>query len=226
MRIYDAEILGVTMQNAEVEKMLVSAQRDVIQNALLLASERRKLEYVKEAEGLKREAEKARAETEIAKTALDIAKTERDLTVNLARIAADTKAETERQSAERAKAEAEAELEALQLAQRVADREANLALDRKAQELALAKLDADAKAVIEKAKAMSPGLIEALQAFGERAMVERVAEAMAPMGIITGGKKSVLEFMQDLLKGTDLAKQLGTVVDKPNGRSNGRNQAV
>ena len=46
--IFDVEVLGVEMQNPEVEKMLVAAQRDVIQSTLVLASERRKLDFTKQ----------------------------------------------------------------------------------------------------------------------------------------------------------------------------------
>jgi len=48
-------------------------------------------------------------------------------------------------------------------------------------------------------------------------MVEKVAESMAPLSILTGGRKSVLEALQELVKGTSLANQLQTVIDKPNG---------
>lgn len=226
MRIYDVEILNVAMQNAEVEKMLTSAQREVIQNTLMLQGERRKLDFVKEAEDLKRQAESARAETETLRNQLAIEATGRKLALDLSQIDAASRAETERQAVEQQAAEARIAIDELNRENRIATREADLSIDAKAQELQLVAKRADAQAVIDKAAAMSPGLIEALQAFGERAMVEKVAEAMAPMGIITGGKKSVLEFMQDLLKGTDLAKQLGTVVDKPNGASRNRNAAA
>lgn len=42
------------------------------------------------------------------------------------------------------------------------------------------------QAVIDKASAVSPDLIAALSAFGERAMIEKVAQSMAPLSILGG----------------------------------------
>jgi len=41
-----------------------------------------------------------------------------------------------------------------------------------------------------------------------------VAESMAPMALITGGKKSVVEALAELLKGTDVAKHLDSLAAK------------
>jgi major vault protein len=60
--------------------------------------------------------------------------------------------------------------------------------------------------VVEKAKAVSPDLVAALSAFGEREMVAKVAQSMAPLGIIGG--KSVVDVLKQLLEGTNLGRQL------------------
>jgi hypothetical protein len=50
-------------------------------------------------------------------------------------------------------------------------------------------------------------------------MVEKVAESMAPLSILSGGKKSVVEILQELIKGTALSTQLGSVLEAT--KSNG-----
>lgn len=75
-------------------------------------------------------------------------------------------------------------------------------------------LSADTESSIRKAEAVSPDLIAAMQAFGDRALAERVAETMAPLAILGG--KSVGEIFSGLLKGTALEN----VLDK--GRSGDR----
>lgn len=226
MRIYDVEILGVAMQNPDVEKMLINSQREVIQNTLVLATERRKLDFLKETEVLKRESELARDATMQAQMELQAEQARRKLSFDLALIEANAKTAAERfaveMAASKARAEfdkltaqADAETSAIELQKENARRAAELDFNQKNQELKLAEIRAQVSAVVEKAKAISPDLVAALQAFGERAMVERVAEAMAPLGLITGGKKSVVEALSELLRGTDLAKQLQTVIDKP-----------
>lgn len=217
MKIYDVEVLGVSLTNPEVEKMLANAQREVISNALVLAGERRKLDYVKESEALKRQEAQTKAETQQANFVLQATVAKLKLELDLTVIDANAKTQAEQISKEFEAAEARSEITKLQLEQNKAAREQELALDKLAQALKLAETQAQVQAVVDKAKAISPDLIAALQQFGERAMVEKVAESMAPLSILTGGRKSVLEALQELVKGTALANQLQSVIDKPNG---------
>lgn len=230
MRIYDVEVLGVAMQNPDVEKMLVNAQREVIQNTLVLAAERRKLEYVKESEDIKRQEATARAETQRANFELQGETAKRKLELDLTMIEANAKAEAERIAKELEAQTARGQIAKLDLEQRKAESDQELALEASRQQIKLREIEAQVAAVVEKSKAISPDLVAALSAFGERAMVEKVAEAMAPLGILSGGKKSVVEILQEMLKGTVLANQLGTVLNeaKTNGAATarGRSQTV
>lgn len=219
MRIYDVEVLENKMQNPDVEKMLVNAQRDVIQNTLVLASERRKLDYVKESEELKRQEAMTRAETQRSNFELQAETAKRKLELDLTVIEANAKTQSEQIAKELEAAQARGEITKLQLEQNKAAREQDLSFDAQAQQLKLREIEAQVQAVVEKSKAISPDLVAALSAFGERAMVEKVAEAMAPLGILSGGKKSVVEILQELLKGTALSNQLGTVLKE--GPTNG-----
>lgn len=219
MRIYDVEVLENKMQNPDVEKMLVNAQRDVIQNTLVLASERRKLDYVKESEELKRQEAMTRAETQRSNFELQAETAKRKLELDLTVIEANAKTQSEQIAKELEAAQARGEITKLQLEQNKAAREQDLSIEAQAQQLKLREIEAQVQAVVEKSKAISPDLVAALSAFGERAMVEKVAEAMAPLGILSGGKKSVVEILQELLKGTALSNQLGTVLKE--GPTNG-----
>ncbi len=74
--------------------------------------------------------------------------------------------------------------------------------------------------VVDKAKALNPDFVAALNSFGERAMVEKVAQAMSPMALIGGN--SVMDVLKKLLEGTNLAKHLALPADTalaPNGRA-------
>ncbi len=81
------------------------------------------------------------------------------------------------------------------------DAEAKAALALRMQEL-----DAEVRAVVEKAKAVSPELVSALQAFSDKALVERVAQSMSPLAILGG--ESVSDVLGRLLRGTPLARLL------------------
>ncbi len=70
----------------------------------------------------------------------------------------------------------------------------------------LTKMKVEMQAVKEKSEAITPHLIAALQAFGDKALAEKMAESMAPLSIIGG--KSIAEVFSNLLKGTVLEKVL------------------
>lgn len=222
MRIYDVEILGAQMQNADVEKLLVAAQRDVIQNTLVLAGERRKLDYVKESEEIKRQMAETNAETRRITMELQALEAKRKLELDLVVIESNAKAEAERIMKDREASDARAanalaaeKAQALQAdvqreTQRLAD-EQRLQVLRANQHIELEKLDAQVEGLVKKAAAISPDLVAALNAFGERAMIEKVSSAMAPLSILGGG--SVVEILKKLLEGTTLAKQLEPVTN-------------
>lgn len=233
MRIYDVEVLGAQMQNADVEKLLVAAQRDVIQNTLVLAGERRKLAYIQENEDIKRQVAETNAETQRRSMELQAEQAKRKLELDLTIIASNAKAEAERITKEREAADAraanalaaekaQAEQTAVQLEVQKASDAQRLEQARANQAIELEKLNAQVEGLVKKAAAVSPDLIAALNAFGEKAMIEKVSEAMAPLSILGGG--SVVDVLKKLLEGTTLAKQLepvtnGTSTPTTRGRS-------
>jgi len=214
MRIYDADILGITMQNADVEKMLVAAQRNTIQNTLSLADAHRKQDFEAAIEQIKRDNEQSKADTEKLLAQLREEAIARKLRLEIKTIDAGAETQARTAAAELESTKAKAAVTALLLEQRKASSDVDVALEKARMDIKLEELDAQVKAVVDKAAAITPDLIAALDAFGERGMVEKAAEAMAPLSLITGGKRSVVEVLGDLLKGTDLASQLKTAVDK------------
>ena len=211
MRIYDVEVLSVMMQNQDVEKMLIAQQRDVMQNTLIIAGERRKLAYIQESETLKRQIAETNAETAELKMKLESEATKRKLELDLTIIEANAKTEAERIRADLDHERGRNEIEDAKRAQHTLDRENGIVLDKKAQEVRLEQLRAEVKAIVDKAAAFSPDIIAALSAFGERAMVERVSTAMAPLSIIGG--ESVIDVLRKLLEGTSIAKQLNPITN-------------
>lgn len=237
MRIYDAEVLGIQMQNQDVEKLLVAAQRSVIQNTLVLAEERRKLDFVKETEELKRETASAQAETTRATLELQRVNAQRKLELDLALIANSAKQQSEQLAVEAATTAARATLNLAneKAAAEVAAVELETAEARQASErthqaalqaLELAKLTAQTEATKEKATAISPQLVAALEAAGNKEVAMKLAESFNVLGIIGGGKKSVAEIFSELLKGTVLGPQLAAVVKGEKSESNGSSKTA
>ena len=80
------------------------------------------------------------------------------------------------------------------------EQELAMAHDRTQQRLMLMQGEVDAMA--RKAEAISPDLIAALQAFGDKALAERMAASMGPLAILGGN--SVADVLSQLLGGTQL----------------------
>jgi major vault protein len=66
-------------------------------------------------------------------------------------------------------------------------------------------------------KAIQPELVSALDAFGERAVIEKVAEAVGPLSILGG--KSLADVLTMVLRGTGLEKAAALVENTKNGAS-------
>ncbi|MFO0740195.1 MAG: hypothetical protein U0270_30120 [Labilithrix sp.] len=195
MRVYDVEVLDVAIGDAKIDALLVEAQHAVVGQTLTLDGEKRRLELVREREAIEREIAEVQARTAKQRSELAIAAIEGEHAVEKARLSAK---QAEQQGID-AVAQAERERQRASKAVEIEGKQAELSLD-------LQEIAAQVQAVSEKAKAVSPDLIAALQAFGDRALAERMAESMAPLAILGG--ESVRDVLARLLAGTKVAAVL------------------
>lgn len=206
MRVYDVEVLDVEIGDAEIEKLLVQAQHAAVEQTLMIGSERRRLELVREKETIELEIQKIEAATGQARAEVEKGAIASKREVELSRIASEAACTKERLSAKVAEQEALDVVNVAELNRKRAQKATELEGAEKDLALRLRAASAEVQAVAEKAKAVSPELIAALQAFGDRALAERMAESMAPLAILGG--ESVSDVLARLLKGTKLAKVL------------------
>jgi major vault protein len=206
MKIYDVEVLKVELENQEVQKMLVKAQRDVIDQTLQLAAARRQLEFTRENELLQQETAKAKFET--TEKALLLAQEETNLRLvhDLALIEANSQKVEQNLHCELEAQSARNVIESKKLEARREAATLENTITQEVQDIKLRMLKAEVESVVEKAKAVSPDLVAALTAFGEKALIEKVSESMAPLAILGG--TSVQDVLCKLLQGTSLAKHL------------------
>lgn len=202
MRVYDVEVLKVTLVDQSVEQLLIAAQRQGVEQTLQLNAERRKLDFVQAEEGVKREMSEARLLTEAQHHTVELERLQRQQALQLQQLKSKSEAEQTRLLGEMANQEQmtavhEAELmrERVRLEQELA-----MAHERTQQRLMLMQGEVDAMA--RKAEAISPDLIAALQAFGDKALAERMAASMGPLAILGGN--SVADVLSQLLGGTQL----------------------
>jgi major vault protein len=206
MRIYDVEVLDVKIGDKSIERLLVEAQHAVVSQTLAIAAEQRELQTVQQREAIRRQIAEEQAKTREAALVIQRAEIERKLAVRLAEIESNVSAQRRTLEANLSQQEAMSEIRRAELARDKAASDQDLAVARAQLEQRLDELRAEVEAVTSKASAVSPDLVAALQAFSDRAMVERVAESMAPLAILGGD--SVAEVIAKLLKGTALERVL------------------
>lgn len=193
--VYDVEILGIEIGDAEISKMLSSAQHETVRSALDLAAAERKLV-----------AERRKDDIAAQTAQLEAEKIARDLELAVARFDAESRKSGLKREQEMADQAHRDQVGAAERARAKADREQQLAFDEAAQKQRLAELKAEVDGLVEKAKAVSPQLVSALQTFGDRYIAAEAAKSMAPLAILGG--QSVAEILAKLLAGTPLAKAL------------------
>lgn len=209
MRIYDVEILDISLGDANIENLLISSQQDVVMQTLRINSEKRKLEFTQESEAITRQIAATQSETKQTIYDLQKQETKKLLEVTLSKI------ESEIISKER---HLQARLDEQKSLNQINDDELsrqkainNLELEKAQRELEQFILEeqTEVEAVVAKAKAVSPDLIAALQSFSDKALAQKMADSMAPLAILGG--KSIADVFGNLLKGTQLSSVLSSL---------------
>ncbi len=226
MRIYNVEVLGLTFEDSSVANLLVDAQRQAVEQALTLKAEERRLEATKKKEQINQELAVAQTETAQKKIELtattqkmqlgvDTEHAKKQLELNMARLEAEVRVSQERLKAKLEDQQSLDQIAGAELSRFKATKELDQQINENHLKLELSKLKAEAEALVAKANAVSPDLIAALQGFGDKALLERVATAASPLAILGG--TSVADVVSKLFKGTHLEG----VASKMTGRLNG-----
>jgi major vault protein len=203
MRVYDVEILDVTIGDDAISDMLVRAQHTAVQQTIQIAQEQRKLEITQKVEDIKQKISEAQFETTYKQLALQKQEVEKSLDLTLAKIISEVQTQEKRLEAELNKQAKLTDINSAELLRDKARQDQELDVARLEMEQRIQELGAEVQAVVDKAKAVSPELIAALQAFGDKHLAEKMAESMSPLAILGG--KSIAEVFAQLLKGTILA---------------------
>lgn len=207
MRIYDVEVLEVKIGDEEIADLLVEAQHEVVNQTLHVQAERRRLDLVEQTEAVKREVQHSESKTRQLALDLQAEEARKQSEVELAAFEARAEMARRTLAAREAEQAGITNVHQAELERRRAASEMEQAIAQRALEQRLAELKGEVEAVTRKAQAISPDLVAALQAFSDRALVERVSQSMAPLAILGG--KSVTDVLGQLLQGTALEKALG-----------------
>ena len=203
MRVYDVDVLDVKIGDESIGQMLTEAQHQAVRQAITLADEQRQLETTRRSEEIRQEIETLRFAT--VRTQLEIKRQEVNATleVDQARLNAQILQESQKLKADQEKQATLDTLQASQLARQSKQQDQELRYTQAQLEQRLAELRGDVDATVQKAGAVSPELVAALQSFSDQHLAGKLAESMSPLAILGG--KSVTEVFSQLVKGSPLA---------------------
>ncbi|MBX3169723.1 MAG: hypothetical protein KF760_20135 [Candidatus Eremiobacteraeota bacterium] len=203
MRVYDVDVLDVSIGDESIGQMLTDAQHQAVRQAITLADEQRELESTRKSEEIRQEIESLRFQTVRTQLELQKQRVHATLEVDQARLAAEILQESQRLQAEQEKQATLDSLLASQLARSDKQQEQEVRFQQARLEQKLAELRAEVEAVVNKAGAVSPNLVAALQSFSDQQLAGKLAESMSPLAILGG--KSVADVFTQLVKGSPLA---------------------
>lgn len=208
MRIYDVEVLEVSIEDEGIEGMLVNAQKLAVQQALELVQQERVLEATRKGEVIRQETAQAKAETAIREIVLKVQNTGEQLKADLAKVEAEEKVVTGRLDLQLAEQGLKAKIEEGRLALEKEREEQTLAFEKSRQEQQLVALKAETEALVEKVKAVSPDLAAAIREYGDKKLAGELAEHLSVLSILKD--EGVVDIFKSIFQGTVVANVFET----------------
>ncbi|MBU1107243.1 MAG: hypothetical protein KKB51_11290 [Candidatus Riflebacteria bacterium] len=202
MRIYDIEVLDVKIGNESIEQLLVAAQHSVVKQTLAISSEKRNLEYVQQSEAIKQQEATLKSSTKKQDLELQTEETKAALLLTLAKLEAEIDAQQKALLSKLTDQETLNKIDAHELGRKRETSSFEMEMAQKRLNLRIEDLRAEVAGVVDRANAVSPDFIAAMQAFGDKALAEKLADSMAPLAILGG--KSIADVFSQLVKGTNL----------------------
>ncbi|OQX22128.1 MAG: hypothetical protein BWK80_31325 [Desulfobacteraceae bacterium IS3] len=206
MRIYDVEILNVAILDDTIGELLTEAQHTTVQETLELEAQKRNQAITEQKEAIKQKIAQTASATEQLMLNLEIVTALKQSELNLVRLESETEVERKKLEARLSEQESLNKIDAAELSREKAQYDLKLGVTQQQLNQRLEEIKAEVEAVVNKAGAVSPRLIAALQSFADKALAERMAESMSPLAILGG--KSVADVLGQLLKGTVVERAL------------------
>lgn len=225
MRVYDVEVLAVTINDMEVAKQLHDLHADAIGTAIRLSKQERLLAFTERAEEINQEIARAKTETMIMAQGFTANELKAKTLVELQRVTSEADLTSSRLNREVEEIPARLSIMNSELERQQAADAQRLTTTGAEDQLAHARMTAQSDEIVKRAAAVSPALVTALTNFSERALIEKAATALAPMAAMQG--MSPIDILQGLLKGTQLGnvlKELSVRTQSPAISGNGQTE--
>jgi major vault protein len=205
-RIYEVDVLELTIGNDEIRRLLIEAQRDAVKDTLELRKQRRLLIVVEETEQHARQTAEFEAETKMQRMTIDAKeKVQRDAIgdaeLNRRQARIQNELEGEQNAEEMRKQITEAVLVYKKLDDEFIAMQVQRKLDQSQEVLA-----AETASYVARAEAISSDLIASLQQLAATGSAKEIAEAMGIPAYLNG--ESPYSMLHRMLAGTGLDKFL------------------
>lgn len=206
MRVYDVEVLDVTIGDERISELLMTAQHNAVKEALNVASAERTLETSIRLEEVKRKNAEEAATTVLKDLELKKKRVLAELELQLSNISIEAKTISAKLEEEKKRQGTMDEISKAQLARDKMTADQEIAVLESKQKLEIARIQTEVAAVCDKAKALGPDVVAALQAFADKELIGKLAESMAPLPLLAG--QSMSQVIKTALEGTILAHAL------------------
>ncbi len=199
MRVYDVEVIDVSIKNADIASLLTDAQHKAVRETLEIAQAEARLNRTRRLEEVTQTEAKVKDATKVVLDGIKGEGIERDREIRLATAEANAEVKsTEKKFEQELQVIIDAIAEA-ELARRKKHDDHELSLDK-------AKLDAEAEALKKRMDAISDKVANALTVFSDAQLTQKLADALAPLAIL--GNEDVMTIMGRYIEGTPFQSTL------------------
>lgn len=202
MRVHDVEVLSMVIDDAEVETLLVGAQSKALQGAIELNIARQTTTRQKELEELRRADIIEVQKTVTTEAQIAVEKVSQKMDVRLAELGLQLRAQVEQEK-----------LDSMALVSRREATDQEIELLKERDEVELARFSEETDQLVKRMGAMQPGLINALNAFADRTIAERIVTAIGPAALAAGVTSA--DMLHNLFKGTEWEGALEKLTIRP-----------
>ena len=206
VRIYDIEVSGMSIGDVSIGSMLAEMQQNEVRRTLEVTSRDRELAATKRIETIERAIATEKAETDKHSAGLRKSRIAQEAAVATVEFEAEQAEKAHTAKLEEATQKLDDFVSAARLLRQKAIEDQQLEQSKAEQTLQVELLKSEADTLAEKAKAITPDLIAALQSFGDRDLGTKLAVAMAPMSILGG--ENIADVLQKFLGNTAVSDAL------------------
>lgn len=202
MRLSDIEVTNVTIRDAEAANLLTQAQSAALSGDIQLATAEDKARRDHQLNLLRREAIRDAQKVRDVEVEVEEQRIAQDLEQNLARATAEFTVRIENIKLDEKNREA-----------RMLETQTEVAIGTMRNEVALARIEKETELYIDKLKALSPELVDAIRVSGQETFVETIVTAVAPLAM--AGGVTTADILGQTFEGTAFEGVIKAFAERP-----------